>query len=97
MVSHVVLTMATYALAMAYRGFEGEDVKKDGKSHRSFKNGTNRWRRRKQRDYRDHVIIFIGYGIFHLEELVILMGINNVNYAKAKEQIYRRRGLNPPV
>lgn len=100
MVSHVVLTMVTYALAMAYRSYEGDD-EKDAKNHRSFKNGTRRWRRRKQKDYRDYVIIFAGeyYGILHLEELAIFTGIKIKQSAlnmKAKEQIYRRRGLKPP-
>lgn len=101
MVSHVVLTMVTYALVMAYRGFEEDDIK-SSKRHRSFTNGTRRWRRRKQRDYRDHVIIFIGeyYGIFHVEELAILSGIKvkqNALSIKAKEQVYKRRGINPPI
>lgn len=102
MVSHVVLTMVTYALVMAYRGFEEDDDIKNSKRHRSFKNGTRRWKRKEQRDYRDHVIIFKGeyYGIFHVEELAILSGIKvkqSELSIKSKEQIYKKRGINPPI
>lgn len=48
------------------------------------------------------MIIFIGeyYGIFHVEELAILFGIKvkqNALSIKAKEQVYKRRGINPPI
>lgn len=101
MVSHVVLTMVTYALAMAYRNWEEDEDVYEQNSYRSFQHGPRRWRRKKLKDFSDYVIIFAGefYGIFHLEELAFFTGIKVRQSAlniKSKNDIYRRRGLKPP-
>jgi len=87
--------MATYALAMVYQNLE-EDEDCVQNSYRSFSDGTRRWRRKKLKDYTDHVIILAGEycGIFP-------PGRDGFFYryksqANSKKDIYRRRGLKPP-
>ena len=98
MVAHVMLTMATYALTMAYRDWEDEDTFLTESQYRSFDKGVRRWRREKIKNADEYVIIFVDhyYGILHFAELAALTGIRMKHPPEgmeSREKIYRRRGL----
>ena len=101
MIAHVMLTMTTYALTMAYRDWEDEDTFLTESQYRSFDKGVRRWRREKIKNADEYVIIFVDhyYGILHFAELAALTGIRMKHPPEgmeSREKIYRRRGLKPP-
>ena len=62
--------------------------------------GTARWRARLKQENRDKVIVFVAhaYGIFHMAELAILMGMRLrelPSQVGTKEAILSRYGLSP--
>jgi hypothetical protein len=69
---HVIFTLLMFALATAYRlQCEQADIGSEPV-------GWQRWRRQLLEQTRDHVIVFAEgcYGIFHLAEYSLLMGVN---------------------
>jgi hypothetical protein len=68
---HVMFTLLMFALATAYR-LQGE-----GEALRGEPVGWQRWRRQLLEQTRDQVIVFAQgyYGIFHIAEFVLLMGV----------------------
>jgi hypothetical protein len=69
---HVMFTMLMFALATAYR-LQCEQEDRGGEPV-----GWQRWRRQLLEQTRDHVIVFAQgcYGIFHLAEYSLLLGVN---------------------
>jgi hypothetical protein len=69
---HVTFTMLLFALATAYR-LQCEQEESGGGPV-----GWQRWRRQLLEQTRDHVIVFAQgyYGIFHLAEYSLLLGVN---------------------
>lgn len=63
--AHVFLTLLTFTLAGAFRSSLGQELAKHG------------IRRQRAEGYGDNVIVFAGeyYAIFHIEELLILLGV----------------------
>jgi hypothetical protein len=62
--------------------------------------GTTRWRARLKQENRDKVIVFVAeaYGIFHMAELAILMGMRLKElppHLGTKEAILTRYGISP--
>jgi hypothetical protein len=69
---HVIFTLLMFALATAYRlQCEQADIGSEPV-------GWQRWRRQLLEQTRDHVIVFAEgcYGIFHIAEYSLLMGVN---------------------
>lgn len=68
---HVMFTLLMFALATAYR-LQGE-----GEALRGEPVGWQRWRRQLLEQTRDQVIVFAQgyYGIFHIAEFALLMGV----------------------
>jgi hypothetical protein len=69
---HVLFTLLLFALATAYRlPCEQADLSKEPV-------GWQRWRRQLLEQTRDHVIVFAqdSYGIFHMAEYSLLLGVN---------------------
>jgi hypothetical protein len=69
---HVIFTLLMFALATAYR-WQCEQEESAGEPV-----GWQRWRRQLQEQTRDLVIVFAqdSYGIFHLAEYSLLLGVN---------------------
>jgi Transposase DDE domain len=69
---HVIFTLLMFALATAYR-WQCEQEESGGEPV-----GWQRWRRQLQEQTRDLVIVFAqdSYGIFHLAEYSLLLGVN---------------------
>ena len=69
---HVMFTLLLFALATAYR-WQCEQEESGGEPV-----GWQRWRRQLLEQTRDHVIVFAQgyYGIFHLAEYSLLLGVN---------------------
>jgi hypothetical protein len=69
---HVIFTLLMFALATAYR------LRCEQAHTGSEPVGWQRWRRQLLKQTRDHVIVFAEgcYGIFHLAEYSLLMGVN---------------------
>jgi hypothetical protein len=69
---HVLFTLLLFALATAYR-LPCEHAATGGEPL-----GWQRWRRQLLEQTRDHVIVFAQgyYGIFHLAEYSLLLGVN---------------------
>jgi hypothetical protein len=69
---HVIFTLLMFALATAYR------LRCEQAHTGSEPVGWQRWRRQLLKQTRDHVIVFAEgcYGIFHLGEYSLLMGVN---------------------
>jgi hypothetical protein len=91
---HVVFTLLLFALATAYRlqcereATGGEPV------------GWQRWRRQLLEQSRDHVIVFAQgyYGIFHIAEFALLMGVRLKEVPSGlgtRQQILAKYGLPP--
>lgn len=62
--------------------------------------GTTRWRARLKQENRDKVIVFVAnvYGIFHMAELAVLVGIRLKELPPdlgSKEAILTRYGISP--
>jgi hypothetical protein len=67
---------------------------------RFFGEGTARWRARLKQENRDKVIVFVAdvYGIFHMAEFAILMGVRLKElppHLGSREAILTRYGLSP--
>jgi Transposase DDE domain len=69
---HVMFTLLMFALATAYR-LQGEQEETGGEPV-----GWQRWRRQLLEQTRDQVIVFAqdSYGIFHMAEYSLLLGVN---------------------
>ena len=69
---HVLFTVLMFALATAYR-LQCEQADTAGEPM-----GWQRWRRQLLEQTRDHVTVFAqgGYGVFHLAEYSLLLGVN---------------------
>ena len=91
---HVLFTLLLFALATAYRrqcerdALQGEPV------------GWQRWRRQLLEQTRDQVIVFAqgAYGIFHIAEFALLMGVRLQDVPPeigTRQEILAKYGLPP--